>query len=157
MKTIDIIRTGTPETLPVYHDSVQVTSAGDILFEGHFSAEPNATRPPPNEHVKWMDFGARVAEGVYSGVVTDGTNSKYPGKYIYIYNSDGGIEIPTINPNLKHSGEYFAKGVLIHTGWSNSWTGSIACFTIPPAGAEMFWGLFDIGEKVKINLRKAAP
>ena len=157
MKIIDAIQMGTPETLPIYHDSVQVTENGNILFEGVWSTEPDPTRPYPHTDIKWPTFAVRIAIGSYCGIVMDGTKYK-PGwtKYIYLYNQAGGIEIPTQNPDANNGNLYIAKGVLCHTGYSAEWPGSIACQTIPPAGAEMFWDCFEIGEKVTYNLRKAA-
>jgi hypothetical protein len=133
---------------------VQVTENGNILFEGLFSTEPNPTRPHPLTHIKWPQFGARIKSGTYRGEVIDGKKGKHGAKYIYLYNHDGGIEIPTLDPDVNNGGRYVAKGVLIHTGWSNDWPGTTACQSIPPAGAEMFWSLFEIGEKIQYNLRR---
>lgn len=151
MKKLDIIRHGTPETLPIYHDSIQVTEDGNILFEGIFSSEPDPTRPPPHQDIKWTEFGARIAEGTYHGIVQQ--DAKH-GMFIRLYTPDGGVEIPTLNPDINNGGRYIAKGVLVHTGYSDDWPGSIACMTIPRAGGKMFWNMFVLGEKVQIILRK---
>ena len=159
MKIINGVRTGKPETLPIYHDSVQITEDGNFLYQGPFSTEPDPTRPPPHTDIGWATFGARIAEGSYMGVVMDATlipgyKEKNWTKYIYLYNLEGEISIPTINPDPNNNGLYVVRGVLIHPGWSDDWPGTIACQSMPKSNAAAFFKVFTIGEHVQYNLRK---
>jgi hypothetical protein len=148
MKTIDIIRTFTPET-PGYNDTFAIIENGIELLTGHLSTEPNPYQPGTLK--PWIDVYARIAEGLYAWQLIP-NHAKY-GRCILI---NGGGDVPTLNPNPNHNRAYVASEIFIHRGDTNTWRGSRGCMTVPPNIADKFFQMFDDNEKGKLIIRKAS-
>jgi hypothetical protein len=146
MKTIDIIRKGTPES-GAYEDTVAVIENGNELYTGAFSTEPNPYQA--TTFTMWEDVYCRIAEGTFGWQLIP-KHLKY-GRCILI---NGGAAIPTLNPNAKHDRKYIATEIFIHRGDSAAWRGSKGCFTVPPDHADKFFNIFADNETGKLILRK---
>ena len=108
MKTIDVIRKGTPET-PGYGDSVAVMEDGNELYTGAISTEPNPYQPVTMK--PWTEVYARVAGGQYAWQLI--LNHQLYGRCILI---NGGAQVPTADPNPNHNRAYYATEIFIHQG-----------------------------------------
>jgi hypothetical protein len=146
MKTIDIIRKGTPEGSG-YCDSVAVIEDGNVLFENGISCEPNPYQPTTSK--LWYAVYARIAEGTYGWQFIK-NHEKY-GKCILL---NGGSAVPTLNPNANQDGRYIATQIFIHRGYSPTWRGSRGCLTVPLLKADEFFNLFEENEIGKLVIRK---
>ena len=147
MKTIDIIRTGTPET-PGYNDTFAIIENGIELLAGRLSTEPNPYQPGTLK--PWVDVYARIAEGLYVWELIP-NHPKY-GRCILI---NGGGDVPTLNPNPNHNRAYVASEIFGHRGDTATWRGSRGCITVSPIDEEVFFKVFKDGEKGKLIIRKA--
>ena len=153
MKTVDMIRKGTPENpLYGYGDSCMVLQDGNQLFLGPCSTEPVGCSH--TDGTPWIDCYAEVAEGEYKIECID-LNDKF-GKCLLIQDNQ---YVPTTNPNHNHDGQYIANGLRVHSGADENGVdnrGSAGCPTIPRDRWAEFIGLWVIGEIGKLIIRKAA-
>jgi len=144
MKTVIFTRRTSPDSQTAYGDTARIEDNGTVLYECPCSTNPNPTRP--SDGVEWELAYAQVAPGSYEGLFT--SNPKF-GLCILVNNGD---KVPTTNPNENHDGEHYATEVFIHKGQNSDWRGSKACFTIPPEYHVEFFGCFEPGETIKIEL-----
>jgi hypothetical protein len=165
---IDAIRKGTPESLPVYGDSVAILHDGTAVFENPFSysTEPNAVGPAGTAHagMLWTQFEGRLKEGCYQGKVIDNRGFKAFHDFhheIFVLLA-GGNPVPTVNPNYTHKDEplpdlgiYYARMVCIHDGYSEDCRGSLACQVVRPLYKEAFWKYLPFGASVLYVLQSA--
>jgi hypothetical protein len=143
MKTITFQRQVKPEG-PAFGDYVTIEENGAKLFECSCSTSPNPYRP--KDRAPWPAAYALVAPGMYHAGFT--LHEKFG---LCLMLNDGG-QVPTINANVNQGGRCYATEVFIHKGDSETWRGSMACFTIPPRCYSDFMSHFAPQEVVKIIL-----
>jgi len=153
MKTIDMIRKGTPDD-PVfgYGDSAATIENGNQLFLGPCSTEPCGHRH--SDMVPWIDCFAELAPGEYKLQCID-LKDRF-GKCLLINDNQ---YCPTTNPNKNHEGQYIANGLRVHSGADENGQdnrGSEGCPTIPRDRWAEFIRQWVVGETGKLIIRKAA-
>lgn len=148
MKTIEITRQSSPWSPEFgYGDAMIVYEGTNIIANFSCSSCPNPYKP--SDKTPWQDAYALIDYGQYKGQVVNHT--KY-NKCIII--NEGG-SVPTVNSNKKHNGEKWAMGIFIHKGGGENeryWRGSMGCITLDPIEYDKFIDLFNVGEKVIIQL-----
>jgi hypothetical protein len=135
------IRLSTPDQSG-YPDSVRLLNSdtGDMLVweSKRYRSNPNPTKP--NTTLRWMACYAQIAPGVYPWVCKE---TPKHGKCIAL-NDEG--KIPTTNPDVNNGNQFFATAVLIHCGFSPTWSGSAACQTVHPDDWPDFISHFTLGQ-----------
>ncbi len=118
-----------------YDSTVTVTdSNGNVVFTGEGSTVPN---DPANENT--------VAPGTYEGINTFRATPDANG------NPCPGIFFPDDLPTNDGSPNSTASSVFVHCGYSQSNTGSDACFTIKPDQCDSFFSNFGREEGVTVT------
>ncbi len=118
-----------------YDSTVTVTdSNGNVVFTGEGSTVPN---DPANENT--------VAPGTYEGINTFRATPDANG------NPRPGIFFPDDLPTNDGSPNSTASSVFVHCGYSQSNTGSDACFTIKPDQCDSFFSNFGREEGVTVT------
>lgn len=153
MKTIDLMRSSTPEN-PEYGwgDHVAVYDGTTVVHGGHASCCPNPYRVNRNGNpTPWRLCYGWIADGVYGAACM--VHHKY-GKCLLI---EGGRRVPSRTPNPAHGGKMWLSELFVHSGALGSkrqdWRGSRGCPTIPPDEWVAFIDSFDIGEIASLQIR----
>jgi len=153
MKTITFLRKSSPEKPGLgYGDCVEVKQDDTALFASHASTCPNPYKTiADNKTINWRACYALIKSCETNFECVD--HSKF-GKCLLINN---GLELPTINPNRNHDGNYIATEIFVHVGnpgFENpNWRGSKGCFTLHRDYWTNFIACFEVGEKGTLVLK----
>jgi hypothetical protein len=131
----------TPDALG-YGDKLLLNENNKSLFHCACSTCPNPYRP--SDKVKWdKAYGWVACTEIDKPYTWHCTSTSRHGKCLVLNDF---YKVPTRNLDTHNKG-FYALAVLIHCGYSETWRGSAACLTLPPAIWPQFIALFAKGEK----------
>jgi len=141
MKKNIIIQSMSTPDLDGYRDKLLIEKDGNTGFHCQCSCCPNPFRP--SDKVKWdKAYGWIACNTIDKPYTWKCISDKKRGKCLSVDDCD---KVPTRNLDTNNNG-YFALGVLIHCGQTDTWRGSAACITLPPLIWLTFINSFLYGE-----------
>ena len=147
MKLISFTRQTSPsDYFKTFNDPVTVFNDGTEIYKTPFGrTSPNPAQPGTGKI--WDNVYGIIAIGTYDAECIQDENH---GKCLLIA---GGNEIAAAMPNSNHEMRHVVNGALVHSSDTNTWSGSAACLTIKKSEWNNFISLFNIGEKVKVEIK----
>jgi hypothetical protein len=124
---------------PTYGGTMTVTGENGQSVTVPVSTWPNPTNPSPG--IQPGSF-----ESIYSPTGHQGVHEG-------IRLRNGG-DIPTMGPNPAQGGQYYANGVNIHCGYSQTRRGSAGCITINPEYCQRVWNILQPGETGTVQVNR---
>jgi hypothetical protein len=153
MKRVIFTRQSQVHANGCYNDSVEIVDNENGVDSAPLYYGPARTWPNPYRPTDKVDctqaYGA-VAPGKYSGQFYTHYSDKDPFTSCILINAGGFL--PCLWPNMNHGGQMIVGQVFVHHGWSDSWSGSAGCQTVPPENATKFFGIFTNGETVSVEI-----
>ena len=131
---------GYPDKVRIYNGNT-----GDMLLYEctRFRTNPNPYKPSSGQ--PWTEVYAQIAPtGASGGISWECLETPKHGRCIAL---NGMGPVPTTGPDPNNGDKFFAQAVLIHCGFSDTWSGSMACQTVFPADWGAFISHFHLGEQ----------
>ncbi|OGP66415.1 MAG: hypothetical protein A2W27_02865 [Deltaproteobacteria bacterium RBG_16_44_11] len=135
---VNVIEFGTRNS-PTYGALVFVEGKCDQFVTVMGSSWPNPNNSNPG-----------IAPGTYSAVYSA---TGHRGRTNGIRLRNGGA-IPTIGPNPEQNNNWFATGINIHCGYSETSRGSAGCITLRPFTCSEVWEILTEGETGTVTLKR---